>query len=664
MKRLTPGMIAAICIAFFTFAAAAIISRTVFERLPHLEDEFAYLFEAKAFAGGHAWVQRNEPVAYLWQPFVVQPENFVDGIQKRFGKYTPGWPLLLSVGVLLGQTWVVNSFLAMLSVALVYRLGREIFDEPVGVVSALLLAISPMALMLNATMMSHTSAMFMAIVFVYCYWRLTRNGRRRYIWAIFCGLALGWMAATRPLSAAAIAVPVVLHALSRLLDAAFDESGSKGTANPVDVATGLTRAARFHTGGSIPIIASWTRLILGAQRFSQAMLNDNQRKKFVQTLLPLMTIIPFALVTLSTWGIYNQLTTGDWKTDTYTLLWDYDTPGFGPGHGLMSVNGVPHVHTLEFGFRNMRQDMVVYLRDLFGFTMNPGVEKYLEDNLGWGAGIGLSWILLVAGVIAGRKHEWIWLFTEIFIAVVIAQMTYWIGSVVYGTAAYSLRYWYEATFAVCLVAGYGVVAWTRALRGKPDAKQRRPTSAGTENNHVVVIDYLEGLEDTGETPNVPQTRTFGDRLRRAWQTLWPGYILLEIAVMASLLGYTPARFQEPAAGWPNGLFRYNKVGQNQIDQINAMRQPGQKVLILVLNSPDPLVQDDWRNYGAAMSLTSPYLDSDVILVRVFQKDNVDEVVRRFSGRLVLYQVGEHLYRTLDQALPQSASDSSAMENGQ
>src|SRR5260221_13760206 len=80
----------------------------------------------------------------------------------------------------------------------------------------------------------------------------------------------------------------------------------------------------------------------------------------------------------------------------------------------MSVNGVPHVHTLEFGFRNMRQDMVVYLRDLFGFTMNPGVEKYLEDNLGWGAGIGLSWILLVAGGLSGRKKRRIWGFTSNF----------------------------------------------------------------------------------------------------------------------------------------------------------------------------------------------------------------------------------------------------------
>src|SRR5260221_14684262 len=121
-----------------------------------------------------------------------------------------------------------------------------------------------MALMLNATMMSHTSAMFMAIVFVYCYWRLTRNGRRRYIWAIMCGLALGWMAATRPLSAVAIAAPVVLHALSRLLDAGC---------------------------------------------------NEHWREKLRPTLLPLLMIIPFAFLTLATWGVYNYLTTGDGKTD-------------------------------------------------------------------------------------------------------------------------------------------------------------------------------------------------------------------------------------------------------------------------------------------------------------------------------------------------------------
>src|SRR5581483_11684400 len=84
--------------------------------------------------------------------------------------------------------------------------------------------ISPMALLLNATLMSHVSAMFMAAVFVYAYWRVTRNGRRRFAWAIAAGLALGWIISTRPLTAVAIAAPVALHAVSRVLDTVFEKN--------------------------------------------------------------------------------------------------------------------------------------------------------------------------------------------------------------------------------------------------------------------------------------------------------------------------------------------------------------------------------------------------------------------------------------------------------
>src|SRR5260221_9108427 len=191
--RLTPGMIAVIVMAFFKVAAGVIINRTVFERLRHLEDELGYLFQAKVFAGGHAYAVRSpdDPVAQFWQPFVIQPETQSDGVLKRFGKYTPGWPLLLALGLLMGTPWLINPMLAMLSVALVYRLGREIFQESVGVVSAALLAISPMALLLDATFMSHVPAMFMAIVFVYGYLRMTRAGQGRFRWAPFAGLSPG-----------------------------------------------------------------------------------------------------------------------------------------------------------------------------------------------------------------------------------------------------------------------------------------------------------------------------------------------------------------------------------------------------------------------------------------------------------------------------------------
>src|SRR5258708_9218695 len=450
--RLTPGMIAVILMAFFALAAGVVINRTVFERLPHLEDEFGYLYQAKIFAGGHAYAVRDpeDPVAQFWQPFVIQPETQSDGVLKRFGKYTPGWPLLLTFGVLLGTPWLINPMLAMLSVALVYRLGREIFQESVGVVSAALLAISPMALLLDATLMSHVPAMFMAIVFVYGYWRMTRAGKGRYRWAVLSGLALGLMLSTRPLSAAAIAVPVVLHALAQLIDTFFAQDEQKhlweylrkddarlriayGTiffiatfSIVLGLLTALGNLPNFRDltigWGSVALGVAYTAIGLFALRRSKLALamavllwiadslltfqvNQNPftlalralllllmlqglgvptgepsdklpLQKFAKVFSPLLVLAVFVLPTGLLWPVFNQIWTGDWKINTFTLLWAYDIPGFGEGHGLMAGG-----HTVDFGFRNARTDMGVYFRDLFGFTMDPAIDEYLSRNV-------------------------------------------------------------------------------------------------------------------------------------------------------------------------------------------------------------------------------------------------------------------------------------------
>jgi hypothetical protein len=718
-------MIAAVVVAFFAFAATGVISRAVFERLPHLEDEFAYLYQAKIFAGGHAWVVRNEPVKYFWQPFVIQPETSTDGVQKRFGKYTPGWPLLLTAGVMLGQPWIVNGFLAMLSVALVYRMGREIFKESVGLAAAILLAISPMALLLNATFMSHTSAMFMSLVFVYGYWRTTKNGRRRFAWAAASGLALGWIVATRPLTAVAIAAPVVLHAVSRLLDelshkqvwpdfsrraqvpavilfvgilarvvlpryqiiATLQDSPVLGVIvalalegvliylyllaarkDKLDyftvVVAGLAFGGIFalsssmqlsqvtsllEPGANLPATVAFVLTALNILVLAYLLIRAMMlQPRFAKMAMPLVVLAVSVAPTTALWPLFNQIWTGDYRTNIYTMLWEYDQVGFGPGHGLM-----PGGHSLEYGWRNARADLTGWLRDLSGFTMDPGLAKYAEDNLGWGVGIGLSWILIVAGLIAGRKDEWIWLFFEIFIAIVISQLLYWIGSTVYGSAVYSVRYYYEATFAVCLVSGYGLVAWANALRGN---KKADVVLSGhiPPITRAQLIDFLNGFHDGRMAPEAVRVPTFRDRLAIAWRKLWPGYIIFEVICLASLIGYTPARFKEPLPGWPGGLYHYNKVGQYQIDQINAMRakvgKPNRPVLIVVLHSPNPAVEDNWRDYGAAMAMTSPYLDSDIVVVRVFDPEDAPALVQRFPDRLVLYQIGEKLYPSVAEAI--------------
>jgi hypothetical protein len=141
-------------------------------------------------------------------------------------------------------------------------------------------------------------------------------------------------------------------------------------------------------------------------------------------------------------------------------------------------------------------------------------------------------------------------------------------------------------------------------------------------------------------------------LRLAWNQLWPGYVIIFIAVGLSLVGYTPARFREPLPpDWDQGLYQYNKASRVQLDAIQALRgNDPRPVLLVILRNPDREIRDNWRDYAAMMAATSPYLDSDIVVARIFEPDEVQEFLRRFPERLVLYQIGERFYTSVEEAL--------------
>jgi hypothetical protein len=333
------------------------------------------------------------------------------------------------------------------------------------------------------------------------------------------------------------------------------------------------------------------------------------------------------------WPLFNHIWTGDWRTNVYTLQWSYDKVGFGIGYGPNKEEG----HTLTKGWRNARSDLKFYFRDLYGFTADPSLERFAAQRFGWGGGIGLSWLLVIAGVLTGIRRSWIWLLSSLLVVLVVAQMAYWIGSSVNGAAAYSVRYYFEATFAVCLVSAYGVVKVARWL-------QRRAPSA-----------ISQAVFPT----------TFVTRLRAAWRSWFPVYFLLLAACGLSFVGYSPARLREPLPPqWKDGLWRYNKVGNGQLERIEAIRaqygNSDQPVLIVVLRNPDPEIRDNWRDHATAMALTSPFLDSEIVVARVFEVDEVSEFIRRFPNRLVLYQVGEQLYSSVEAAMGGTAQDEAGL----
>ena len=85
-------VIAMCLLAAVAIVAAASVSWFVFERVPHLEDELTYLFQARTYARGALWAPAPIPRSPFFVPFVVTMEG------RRFGKYPPGWPLLLAIG--------------------------------------------------------------------------------------------------------------------------------------------------------------------------------------------------------------------------------------------------------------------------------------------------------------------------------------------------------------------------------------------------------------------------------------------------------------------------------------------------------------------------------------------------------------------------------------
>lgn len=138
---------------------AAWVSDDVFERIPHIEDEFAYLWQAEMMAQGKISQPSPETPRAFPVPFVVDHDG------QRFAKYPPGWPAALSIGARVNIPWFVNSLLAGLSLWFIYRLGTKILGRGVGLLAEFLTLSSPMFLMLSGSLLSHKLSLCLALVF-------------------------------------------------------------------------------------------------------------------------------------------------------------------------------------------------------------------------------------------------------------------------------------------------------------------------------------------------------------------------------------------------------------------------------------------------------------------------------------------------------------------
>jgi 4-amino-4-deoxy-L-arabinose transferase-like glycosyltransferase len=259
----------ALLISFMAVLAAFIVTDRVFERMAHIEDEMAYVWQAQAISHGYLTLPSPALAKSFLVPFVVDYHG------QRFGKYPLGWPVVLALGERLGVPYLVNPILAGLGVWLTYQLAKRLFGATVALLAAGLTASSPFFLLNSGSLLNHPLGLVLTILFALSWLDafLTPGISQRWLPALAAGAALGLLALTRPLTAVCVGLPFAIHGLILLFR------------------------------------GDWTTrrnlILLG------------------------VTALAISLLLF----VWQYAVTGDPTLNPYTLWWSYDKIGFGPGHG-------------------------------------------------------------------------------------------------------------------------------------------------------------------------------------------------------------------------------------------------------------------------------------------------------------------------------------------
>lgn len=177
----------------------------VYEAHPHVPDEVIYLLHARYLADG-----------MLAMPLPPVPAGFDLDLMhyepaRWYSPVPPGWPMVLSLGVLMGAPWLVNPLLAGIAVLLTYLVMGRIGSGREARLTTLLLATSPWFLFMAMNFMTHTATLVFALAAALG----VAVARQRGSWlpGLAGGLAVGATALVRPLEGLVTAVLVGLWSL-------------------------------------------------------------------------------------------------------------------------------------------------------------------------------------------------------------------------------------------------------------------------------------------------------------------------------------------------------------------------------------------------------------------------------------------------------------------
>lgn len=195
--------------ALFVFILTNVLSYFIFDHIPHVHDEIGYLFQAKIFKLGRLYVSSPPAREFFNFPHIINNGQW-------YSQYTPGYPFLLLLGLVLGVPWILNPLLAAFSIVIFFFLGKEIFNKTVGLLASILGTISIWFLLMSSTMMSHTSCMFFLALFLLFLFRSLKNPTIAN--GVFAALSLGMALLIRPYTSFLVSLPfLVFYAVHQFI---------------------------------------------------------------------------------------------------------------------------------------------------------------------------------------------------------------------------------------------------------------------------------------------------------------------------------------------------------------------------------------------------------------------------------------------------------------
>lgn len=187
------------------------VTSAYLERVPHVQDSATMVFQAKTLARGRLWATAPaDPQSFVLPNFI----HCRDG--KLFGQYPFGHPLFLVPGALLNQVWVMPAVAGALLLLVVFLIGKELLSALWAFLAALLLFCSPFYQMSAPNLMSHTTGALYLALSVYFLIKTERPGRL-VLHPLLCGVFLGLLFNTRPMTALGVGGSYALFMLYSLL---------------------------------------------------------------------------------------------------------------------------------------------------------------------------------------------------------------------------------------------------------------------------------------------------------------------------------------------------------------------------------------------------------------------------------------------------------------